>query len=54
MQILDTKKRIKIFREFPLPVEISANSYPKHIKISMLRILQYKLLAYYTPLSSPL
>lgn len=26
MQILDTKKRIKIFREFPLPVEISANT----------------------------
>ncbi len=34
--------------------ETKEYSYSKHIKISMLRILQYKLLAYYTPLSSPL
>ena len=28
-------------------------SYSKHIKISMLQVLRYKPLAYYTPLSSP-
>ena len=43
----------KVFASIQKLILIFQYSYSKHIKISMPRVLRYKPMAYYTPLSSP-